>query len=144
MQNRAARGESRPETFDFLGFTHYCRKTRKGYFSLGRKPIAKRVNRTLSRIKETLVRRMHHDIYDVARWLGQVIRGWLGYYAVPTSFRSLVWSDIKEMWLKVLRCRSQKDRFSWTRLIQITHACWPSVKILHPWPNVRFAVNYSR
>ena len=145
-QNRLARGEGRPETFDFLGFTHYCRKTRKGKFGLGRKPIAKRVNRTLNRIKVELLRRMHHDVYDVARWLGQVIRGWLGYYAVPTSASSLYSfiHGIKSIWLKVLRRRSQKDRFSWARLDQVGHACWPPVTILHPWPDQRFAVNHLR
>ena len=66
MADRRARGEGRPETFDFLGFTHYCRTTRKGRFGLGRKPMGKRVNRTLKRIKAELRRRMHHDVYEVA------------------------------------------------------------------------------
>lgn len=142
--NRSARGEGRPETFDFLGFTHYCRKTRKGYFGLGRKPIAKRVNRTLNRIKAELLRRMHHNIYDVARWLGQVIRGWLGYYAVPTSctlLQSFV-NHIKAMWLKCLQRRSQRDHFCGTRLNRIVLDYWPPVQILHPWPDQRFAVKY--
>lgn len=120
-QDRAARGEGRPETFDFLGFKHYCRKTRSGKFGLGRKPIAKRVNRTLNRIKVELQRRMHQDVYVVGRWLGQMIRGWLGYYAVPTSFASLnaFAHRIKAVWLKNLRKRSQRDRVSCTRLDHI-------------------------
>ena len=144
--NRETRAQGRPETFDFLGFTHYCRKTRKGGFGLGRKPIAKRVNRTLNRIKVELRRRMHHDVYSVARWLGQVIRDWLGYYAVPTSFSSLnsFVHCVKAIWLKILRRRSQKDRFCGTRLDQVMRACWPPVKILHPWPNQRFAVMHLR
>ena len=108
LANRRARGERRPETFDFLGFTHYCRTTRKGRFGLGRKPIGKRVNRTLKRIKAELRRRMHHNIYEVAEWLGRVTGGWLRYYAVPTSFPSLqkFVFRLKRMWLRVLRRRS--------------------------------------
>ncbi len=145
-QDRSVHGESRPETFDFLGFTHYCRQTRNGKFGLGRKPITKRVNRTLSRIKAELRRRMHHDIYDVARWLGQVIRGWLGYYGVPTSCASLssFVHRIKSIWLKLLRRRSQRGRFSAARLDHIVRNCWPPIKIQHPWPNERFAVRHLR
>ena len=87
--NRRRRGAGRPETFDFLGFTHYCRKTRKGSFGLGRKPVAKRMTRYLKQIKEELRRRMHHSVHDTGRWLGRVLQGWLNYYAVPTSFRYL-------------------------------------------------------
>ena len=111
MADRRARGEGRLETFDFLGFTHYCRTTRRGRFGLGRKPIGKRVNRTLKRIKAELRRRMHHNVYEVAAWLGRVLGGWLRYYAVPTSFPFLkrFVLRLKRMWLRVLRRRSQKD-----------------------------------
>ena len=83
---RRERGQGRPETFDFLGFTHYCAETRRGSFMLGRKPVAKRMARTLRRIKGALRKRMHEDIRDTARWLGQVVDGWLNYFAVPTSY----------------------------------------------------------
>ena len=73
------REEGRPETFDFLGFTHYCRATRNGRFGLGRKPVTKRVNRTLRAVNEGLPRRMHADAMATGRWLGRVLRGWLGY-----------------------------------------------------------------
>lgn len=144
--NRQSRGERRPETFDFLGFTHYCRTTRKGYFGLGRKPIAKRMVRTLKRIKETLRRRKHDDIYEVARWLGQVINGWLGYYAVPTSGRYLqkFVHRLKKLWLWVLSQRSQRGRFTWDRLVIIVKSYWPPIKIRHPWPNRRFSVKHLR
>ena len=85
LVDRRARGERRPETFDFLGFTHYCKKQRNGQFGLGRKPIAKRVTRTLKRLKERLRARMHDDVHETAQWLGKVVNGWLNYYAVPTS-----------------------------------------------------------
>lgn len=146
MHNRAARGERHPETFDFLGFTHFCRKTRKGDFGLERKPAAKRVTHTLKHIKEELRRRTHHDVYDVARWLGQVIRGWLGYYAMPTSslWCSHFVAGIQRIWLKILRRRSQYDRFSRERMARICKACWPPVRIAHPWPDNRFAVKHLR
>ena len=84
-ESRRRNGQSKPETFDFLGFTHYCGSTRAGRFKLGRKPIAKRMRRKLQALKETLRKRMHADKYAVGRWLGQVLRGWLNYYAVPHS-----------------------------------------------------------
>ena len=146
MKDRKKRGERRPETFDFLGFTHYCRKTRKGRFGLGRKPIAKRMSRTLKRIGEVLRRCINGKVREVADWLGSVVRGWLGYYAVPTSYRYL-WKFIhrlKRKWHKVLRRRSQKDRFTWERLEKLTKAKWDPVRTLHPWPDKRFAVKHLR
>ena len=74
VKNRRQRGVGKPETFDFLGFTHYCTTTRRGRFRLGRKPVAKRVNRTLARIDEVLRKRWHHDIWEVGKWLGRVLR----------------------------------------------------------------------
>ncbi len=146
IADRWARGERRPETFDFLGFTHYCRTTRKGRFGLGRKPIGKRINRTLRRIKAELRRRMHHNPYEVAKWLGRVMGGWLRYYAVPTCFPSLqrFAYRLKRLWLRVLRRRSQKDRSAWDKVGKLADAFWPPLRILHPWPNTRFAVNHPR
>ena len=146
MANRRARGERRPETFDFLGFTHYCRTTRKGRFGLGRKPIRKRVTRTLKRIEAELRRRMHDNVYEVAIWLGRVVGGWLRYYAVPTSARSLKTFGLrlKRLWLRVLRRRSQKDRFTWDKVDLLAMVFWPRPRIMHPWPSTRFAVNHPR
>ena len=140
--NRAKRGEGRPETFDFLGFTHYCRTQRNGRFGLGRKPVAKRMRRTLQAIKAELRKRMHANPKVTGRWLGRVLRGWLGYYAVPTSAPSLsrfVWF-LRRLWLRVLRRRSQRDYFTWERLNALCRELWPRVTILHPWPSERFAV----
>ena len=144
--NRRARGLRRPETFDFLGFTHYCRTTRTGRFGLGRKPIRKRVDRTLQRLKAELRRRMHHDRIEVALWLGRVVNGWLGYYAVPTSFPFLKQFLLRllKLWLRVLRRRSQKDRYTLAKVGELAQAFWPPLRIRHPWPNQRFAVNHSR
>lgn len=140
--NRQERGQGKPETFDFLGFTHYCTKYRNGDFQLGRKPVAKRMNRTLKRIGEALRRRMHANVEETARWLGRVLNGWLNYYAVPNSIRYLrrFVERLKRMWLKFLRRRSQKDRFEWAEITRLTALHWPKLEIRHPWPNQRLAV----
>ena len=146
LVDRRARGERRPETFDFLGFTHYCKKQRNGQFGLGRKPIAKRVTRTLKRLKERLRARMHDDVHETAQWLGKVVNGWLNYYAVPTSsptlggfVRRLEW-----IWLKILRRRSQKTRTTMADVTRLKALYWPPVRVRHPWPTTRFAVNHPR
>ena len=146
QKNRRARGERRPETFDFLGFTHYCRTTRNGKFGLGRKPVGKRVDRTLRRIGAELRRRMHHNPYEVAKWLGKILNGWLHYYAVPTSSRFLkrFAFRLRRMWLRVLRRRSQMDRTKLDKLGRVAAAFWPPLTILHPWPEQRFAVTHPR
>ena len=146
IERRRRRGLSKPETFDFLGFTHYCAETRKGRFRIGRNPVAKRMTRTLKRIKEALRRRMHHDVVGVAKWLGKVVNGWLNYFAVPASFRYLrrFVMRLKRIWHKIVRRRSQKDRFSWGRLSRLTEAYWPKLEIRHPWPGQRFAVNSTQ
>lgn len=143
---RRARGLGRPETFDFLGFTHYCRKTRKGRFGLGRKPIAKRMTRTLQRLGDVLRKRRHDDVRITARWLGRVLTGWFNYYAVPTSYRYLrrFVERLKRIWLRTLRRRSQKDRFPWPRLAALCDRDWPRLRIVHPWPDQRFAVKHRR
>ena len=143
LENRRQRGEGRPETFDFLGFTHYCTNTRKGHFQLGRKPVAKRISRTLKRIREALRRRMHANVEDTARWLGKVLGGWLNYYAVPGSFRHLdrFVQRLKRMWRTMLRRRSQKDRAKWSSIDRLAERYWPRVEIRHPWPDQRLAVS---
>ena len=143
MERRRQRGQGRPETFDFLGFTHYCTESRGGYFQLGRKPVAKRMTRTLNRLSDVLRRHMHRDAAATAKWLGKVVAGWLNYYAVPTSFQYLTRfvERLKRLWLRILRRRSQKDRTSWARLAALVRAHWPKLEIRHPWPEQRFAVS---
>ena len=144
--NRRRRGLGRPGTFDFLGFTHYCARDRKGRFQLGRKPMAKRVSRTLKRIKEELRRRRHDRTEVTGRWLGRVLNGWLNYFAVPTSFRYLARfvARLKRLWLRAIRRRSQKDRFGWDDLARMTARYWPKLTIRHPWPSQRLAVNATQ
>ena len=133
--NRRQRGVGKPETFDFLGLTHYCTTTLRGRFRLGRKPVAKRVNRTLARIDEVLRKRWHHDIWEVGRWLGRVCNGWLNYFAVPGSGRFIraFLRRLQRRWMRALRRRSQRARFSWKRLERMTEILWPRASIRHPW-----------
>ena len=139
---RLSRGQRRPETFDFLGFTHYCRTSRKGGFSLGRKPIAKRARRTLQRIGEVLRRRRHDDPEEVAGWLQRVLRGWLQYYAVPSSnaFLQAFVRSVRNLWFQQLRRRSQRGNSLriWEKLAELTQRFFPPIRILHPWPDQRF------
>lgn len=146
-QDRKKRGLRRPETFDFLGFTHFCAKTRKGKFRLGRKPASKKTAGTLQRIREILHKRMHWDIWVVGNWLGKVLNGWLNYYAVPGSAQ---WLEkfkrrLLRLWMKVVRKRSQRaHRFNWKRLERMKELLWPKITIRHPWPEQRFSRQYPR
>ena len=144
--NRKQRGQGKPETFDFLGFTHYCRRTRKGRFGVGRKLIANRMSRKLKAIKRELQRRRHADERETAQWLGQVPNRWLDYCAVPASYSRLrrFRHCLQSLWLRSLRRRSQKDCFPWERLEALCAHYWPRTYVLHPWSNQRFDVRYSR
>ena len=146
VERRRGRGAGKPETFDFLGFTHYCATTRRGGFRLGRKPVAKRVGRTLARIGEVLRKRWHHKVREVGRWLGRVYQGWLNYFAVPGSLRFIrtFGHRLKRLWLRALHRRSQRSRSTWQRLERLTKSLWPRASIRHPWPDQRFAVHHPR
>ena len=144
---RRARGLGRPETFDFLGFTHFCGTRRDGSgFVLGRKPARERMQARLRTIGETLRRLMHDDVAAIGRWLGRVVRGWFAYFAVPGSMRWVAafrhW--VVRAWLRALRRRSQKHRMTWGRVAGIADEFLPRARILHPWPEARFAVTHPR
>ena len=93
-----------------------------------------------------LRKRMHAEVVATGRWLGKVLRGWLDYYAVPTSFEYLrcFVKRLQRIWYQILRARSQKDRFRWERLRGICAVHWPKLRIVHPWPQQRFAVKHRR
>ena len=141
------RGVGKPETFDFLGFTHYCRTTLRGRFRLGRKPVAKRVNRTLARIDEVLRKRWHHDIWEVSEG-GSGGSAMAGSTTLPSRGRGrfirAFHRRLQRLWMRALRRRSQRARFKWKRLERMTQILWPRVAIRHPWPDQRFAVNHPR
>ena len=140
-QNRNARGLGKPETFSFLGFTHICAKTRKGRFKLKRVTSKKKMRVKLHQLKDEMRRRMHQPIPDQARWLGSVLRGHLNYYAVPDNGKALSTfrTRLIRLWLASLRRRSQRTRVTWERMARFADRWLPTVRILHPWPSVRFA-----
>jgi RNA-directed DNA polymerase len=145
-ERRKWRGLGRPETFDFLGFTFICGKTRAGKFQIRRKTRADRRRAKLGKIKDTLRRRMHQPIPALGKWLGRVVSGYFNYHAVPTNGRALhvFRRHVIDLWRRTLRRRSQKDRFTWDRMTKLADAWLPKPTILHPWPSVRFAVRHPR
>ena len=143
---RKLRGLGRPETFNFLGFTFICGKTRAGKFQIIRKTRRDRMRAKLRKIKETLRRFMHLPIPAQGKWLGRVVRGYFNYHAVPTNARTLsvFLHRVTDLWRRTLRRRSQKDRITWARMTKLVADFLPRPTILHPWPSVRFAVRHPR
>ena len=144
--DRAKVGLGKPETFDFLGFTFICGRSRRGGFLVKRKSRRDRVRAKLKAIKEELRRRMHHAIAEQGQWLKQVATGFFAYHAVPTNHRTLVAFryHVTDLWRRTLRRRGQKHRTTWLRIGKIADDWLPSPRILHPWPNQRFAVKHPR
>ena len=143
-RDRAARGLGKPETFRFLGFTHICGKTRKaGRFKLMRLTDSKRVRRKLLAVKREMAKRMHLPIPEQGRWLASVLSGHYRYYAVPDNIEALAAfrKGIVRHWLKTLRRRSQRHRLTWKRMGLLADRWLPQPRILHPWPEQRFAAS---
>ena len=142
-ERRKRRGERRPETFDFLGFTHLCGKTRKHErFTIQRISIAKRMRATLAALKQKLRRRMHRPLGETARWLASIVRGWLNYHAVPGNSRRLEQfaDEVRKLWFQSLRRRSEKgrQRWTWKRMNRLANKHPPRPHISHPHPEQRF------
>ena len=137
---RAARGVGKPETFDFLGFTHIRGKTKTGRFWLKRKTISTRMRAKLAEVKDHLQRCRHLPIPEQGRWLGSVIRGHLAYYAVPgnTDTVAAFRTQATRHWYKALRRRSQRTRLNWTRMNRLATRWLPPARMKHPFPSVRF------
>jgi group II intron reverse transcriptase/maturase len=145
-KDRRARGLGKPETFNFLGFTFICGKTRSGKFLLTRKTRRDRMRAKLRMVKVEMWRRMHQSIPDQGKWLGHVVRGYYNYYAVPMNFRSLAVfrTEIAKRWRRVLSRRSEWADLNWARMNQLIDEWLPRPRILHPWPSLRLAVTNSR
>ncbi len=145
-QNREKRGLGKPDTFRFLGFVLICGKSRRGAFQLQRKTRRDRMRAKLQEIKAELRQRMHQTIPDQGHWLRQVVTGHFAYYAVPTNSRALsaFRHYVADLWRRTLRRRSQKDGFTWDRMTKLADAWLPAPRILHPWPDQRFAVKHPR
>jgi len=146
--NRAERGEWKPETFDFLGFTHICSRTQKGNrFTIRRKTIAKRLRTKLKEVREAIIRRRHEPVPVLGKWLRSVIQGHLNYFAVPGNRKAVdrFRTEINRAWLFALRRRSQKSRnLTWDRIKRLIKTWIPTAKTQHPYPNQRLCVNYPR
>jgi RNA-directed DNA polymerase len=142
-RDRARRGLGKPETFDFLGFTHCCARTKNGRFMLKRITIAKRMRAKLREVKDELNRRRHHAIPEQGRWLASVLRGHYAYYAVPGNSDRInrFYNEVTRHWLRALRRRSQRHRLPWTRMRRLSARWLPPPKRMHPFPNARFAAN---
>ena len=143
---RQRRGLGKPETFAFLGFVFICGKSRRGAFQLQRKTRGDRMRAALQEIKTQLRVRMHDAIPAQGRWLRTVVTGYFAYHAVPTNSRALAAfrHHVTDLWRRTLRRRSQKDALTWERMTKIAAAWLPPPRILHPWPDRRFAVNHPR
>jgi group II intron reverse transcriptase/maturase len=137
------RGIRKPETFDFLGFTHCCSKRRSnGDFKIVRLTIKKRMRATLAAIRETLMRRRHESVPVVGRWLRRVLQGYLNYYAVPDNMRRLAGflQEVSRAWRHALLRRSQRRRMPWSRFKGLLRKYLPPCRIVHPHPTERFRV----
>lgn len=140
-QRRRKRGMGRPETFDFLGFTHCCSKTRQGGFKILRLTIKKRMRATLAAIRDKLKQKRHEPIGQVGAWLKRVIRGYFNYHAVPDNLKRLKGfrHGVSRAWFKQLRRRSQKDKMTWARFERFAKQYLPCPLRVHPYPPERFA-----
>lgn len=143
IERRERRNAGRPETFDFLGFTHKCALTREhGWFTIHRHSIAKRMRATFAKIKEQLQKRMHRPLGETGRWLRRVVQGWLNYHAVPSNSQRLCRfvDEVTKLWLTVIRRRSQRGRNGWTweRMQRFARLHLPRPRVTHPYPNKRF------
>jgi group II intron reverse transcriptase/maturase len=141
-KRRANRGQRRPETFDFLGFTHVCGVTRtNGRFTVWRLTNAKRMRAALKAIRQVLLRRRHESTQVIGTWLRRVVQGYLNYHAVPGNIARLARfrDEVSRAWLFALRRRSQRRRMPWARFLRLVERYLPAARILHPYPNQRFA-----
>ena len=145
-QNRKRRGLGKPETFNFLGFTFICGKSRKGGFLIKRKTRRDRMRAKLKAVSQELRRRMHQPPDEVGNWLRHVVKGYFNYHAVPTNIHALqeFRDEITQRWRRALSRRSDKGAIAWDQMVRIADAWLPQPRILHPWPNQRFAVRHPR
>jgi group II intron reverse transcriptase/maturase len=139
---RQRRGQGKPETFDFLGFTHICSQTRTGKFTVRRKTIAKRLRQKLQGVKDPLRQRMHWPIPQQGAWLRSVLLGHYRYYGVPRhgSLLTVCRETVRRSWGRTLRRRSQRYRLTWQRMDALADRWLPTPHICHPYPAQRLRV----
>ena len=146
--NRSKRGEGKPDTFDFLGFTHMCATTRKGKrFTIRRKTIAKRLRAKLKEMRREILYRRHVPVPDQGKWLRAVVQGHLNYYAVPGNKKSIdaFRTQVMRSWFHALRHRSQTARkLTWERFKRLVKTWLPRTRVKHPYPSQRLCVSNPR
>ncbi len=143
IENRKERGEGKPKSFDFLGFTHICSKKKNGRFTIYRKTITKRLRAKIKEVKEKLSKNRHKPISEQGSWLKAVMRGHFNYYGVPGNRKALdtFRTQIQRSWLQALRKRSQKARsLTWERMKKLITTWLPTARVVHPYPNQRLCV----
>ena len=143
IKNRQRRGEGKPETFNFLGFTHICVKKRSnGMFTVLRQTIRKRMQAKLNEVKAELQRRMHEPIPELGKWLQAVVRGHIRYYGVPLNQNALYIFrfQVGRLWHRVLSRRSQNGRVLWDRMRRLITRWLPVPTVCHPYPLRRMGV----
>ena len=141
IRDRKQSGLGKPETFDFLGFTHFCTASRKnGDFVIRRKTIRKRMRATLGLIKIELRRRMHDRVIDTGRWVTKVLQGHVNYFSVSGNSASLwlFYNEVRTLWIKSLRRRSQKGYINWEKFLCLTNRYFRRIRLIHPHPCYRF------
>jgi RNA-directed DNA polymerase len=147
IERRKLRGEGRPETFNFLGFTHICGPHRKtGYFTVTRTTISKRLAAKLTQLNAELKQRMHDPLPETVKWLQSVVRGYFQYHAVPGNEKRLgaFRTNVLRLWLRQIRRRSQRSRWTWDRFLERLGGLLPEVCTLHPYPQARFDAKHPR
>ncbi len=139
-------GLGKPETFDFLGFTHFCTTKRNGDFQVGRRTSRARLIRQIKAIQVELRRRLHSQPLQTLRWLARVMQGHMNYYSVPGNIFqvSLFRDEIVRRWFKILKRRSQRSSIVWSWFCEWVNRLMPRARIVHPYPGERFLAKYSQ
>jgi RNA-directed DNA polymerase len=143
-RRRAARGQGKPETFAFLGFTHICATTPSGRFWIRRKTDTRRLRAKLKQAKAEIMRRRHLPVPEQGRWLASVVTGHQAYYGVPGNYQAVnaFRTQVTRHWHHALRRRSQKTRLTWGRMNRLVTRWLPPARITHPFPEQRFAASH--
>ncbi len=136
VERRRGRGEGKPMTFDFLGFTHICGRTRSGKFMVRRQTMRKRLQAKLNAVKAELRQRLHDPVPEVGAWLRSVVGGHLRYYGVPTNGPALALfrQRVGRLWYRILARRSQTGQMSWDRMQRLIQTWLPPARLYHSYP----------
>ncbi len=144
--NRARRRERKPETFNFLGFTHICARNQQGTYTVLRNTITKRMRTKLQELKREMMRRRHEPVMQVGKWLRAVVQGYFNYHAVPGNIFTLgaFRTEVIRQWYRALKRRSQRSKLTWQTFGRIVENWIPRARILHPYPEERFYAKHPR